>query len=89
MSSAAANDSDEHEVPPVKPEKSAAIILFMIAADTTWRMFVPIIGGAALGIWADRSFGTKPAWTVTGISIGVVIAALLVRQQLKRKPNVI
>lgn len=60
----------------------------MIAADTTWRMFVPIIGGTALGVWADNTITDKPLATVIGIMVGIIIATLLVRQQLNRKlPN--
>jgi hypothetical protein len=65
--------------------------LISIAADTTWRMFVPIIGIALLGVWADNTFATKPWMTAIGVTIGVVIAAVLVRQQLQlsgKKTNV-
>lgn len=77
----AANNSDK--TPP--PDKSTVILLFTIAADTTWRMFVPIIGGTIAGVWADNTMASKPVWTIVGIVVGVVIAALLVRQQMKRK----
>lgn len=79
--SAAADKSDK--TPP--PTKSTVVLLFVIAADTTWRMFVPIIGGTILGVWADNTITPKPLATVIGISVGVVIAALLVRRQMKRK----
>lgn len=79
----AANSSDK--TPP--PNKSTVLLLFMIAADTTWRMFVPVIGGTIGGVWADNAFGPKPTWTIVGVSIGVVIAALLVRQQMRKKIN--
>ncbi len=83
--SAAANKSDNKSVP---SQKSTVILLFMIAADTTWRMFVPIIGGTALGVWADNTITDKPLATVIGIMVGIIIATLLVRQQLNRKlPN--
>lgn len=66
------------------PDTSPVILLLGIAADTTWRMFVPIIGLAALGIWGDRSFNTKPWLTVAAIILGVMIAGLLVRKQLQK-----
>lgn len=81
--SAAADKSDNKNVPS-RTQKSTVILLFTIAADTTWRMFVPIIGGTALGIWADKTYATKPWATIGCIAVGVVIAALLVRNQLKR-----
>ncbi len=80
--SAAADKSDKKGAP---SQKSAVILLFMIAADTTWRMFVPIIAGTALGIWTDHTLTDKPLGTIIGVVIGTVIAALLVRQQLNRK----
>lgn len=79
--SAAADKSDK--TPP--PSKSTVVLLFTIAADTTWRMFIPILGGTVLGVWGDRSLATKPWLTILGIITGVVIASLLVRAQLKRK----
>lgn len=78
MSAAEVKNSDGQ-----KPGKSTAVLLFTIAADTTWRMFIPIIAGTALGIQADHSFGSKPVATIVGMFAGVIIAALLVRQQLK------
>lgn len=87
MSSAAAKDSDNGDIPPVKPDRSTVILLFTIAADTTWRMFVPVIGGTILGIWVDHQLPYKPMGTIIGVVIGVIIASLLVRNQLKRNVN--
>lgn len=53
-------------------------------ADTTWRMFVPIIGLFVLGLLADKQFATTPWLMILGLVIGTVLAALLIRQQLKR-----
>lgn len=87
MSSAAAKNSD-NGTPPPKPDRSTVILLFTIAADTTWRMFVPIIGGTIVGVWADNTWKSKPLWTIIAVSVGVIVAALLVRNQLKRNINV-
>lgn len=73
--------------PPKSHDASTVILLLGIAADTTWRMFVPVIGLTALGIWGDRSFMTKPWLTITGLAIGTVLATLLVRQQLRKEPK--
>ena len=81
--STAPNDKGES---PKQPVQNPVILLLGIAGDTTWRMFVPVVGGAIAGIWADRSFGTKPWLTVAAISVGVTIAALLVRKQLQKDP---
>lgn len=80
MSAAEAKKSDST---PAASDKSTAVLLFTIAADTTWRMFVPIIGGTVLGVWGDRSYGSKPWLTIAGIIIGIIVAGYLVRQQLK------
>ncbi len=91
MSSAAAkhsDDTDNEAMPPVKPDRSTVILLFTIAVDTTWRMFVPVIGGPIVGIWADHGLMSRPVGTIIGITIGVAVAAVLVRNQLKRNVNV-
>ena len=82
MSAAGAKKSDDNQAP---PNKSTVILLFTIAADTTWRMFVPVIGGTILGVWADNTITDKPIGTVVGIAIGVIIATILVRQQMRKK----
>ena len=81
MSSAAAKNSDDKPKP---PEKSTALILFSIAADTTWRMFVPTLGGTFIGLWADKAWHINPWGGIGGLAIGIVITALLVRQQYKK-----
>jgi uncharacterized membrane protein len=53
-------------------------------ADVTWRLAVPVIGLCALGIIADRSWGTKPWLTLLGSVAGFVIAGKLVSLQIKR-----
>lgn len=71
---------------PKQPVENPVVLLLGIAGDTTWRMFVPIVGLAALGIWGDRMYSTKPWLTVAGIIVGVIIAGLLVRKQLQKDP---
>lgn len=82
--SSAADKSDNKSVPS-RSQKSTVVLLFTIAADTTWRMFIPIIGGTIVGVWADNTMASKPAWTIVGIAVGVVVATVLVRQQMKKK----
>jgi hypothetical protein len=48
--------------------------------DTTWRIVVPVIAFAALGIFADIQLGSKPWMTLTGVAIGFVIAGLLIKK---------
>lgn len=84
MSTSSDKPGDSPTPPPKNADASTVILLLGIAGDTTWRMFVPVIGGTALGVWGDRSFETKPWLTICGLTIGVIIAALLVRQQFKK-----
>jgi hypothetical protein len=50
--------------------------------DTTWRIAIPVLGLAVLGIVADRHFGTKPWLTLLAAAFGFVIAGLLVKREL-------
>jgi F0F1-type ATP synthase assembly protein I len=50
--------------------------------DTTWRITIPVLIFAALGILADRHFGTKPWVTLSGVVVGFVFATLLVKRQI-------
>jgi len=50
--------------------------------DTTWRIATPVVGMTILGIWADRSWGTKPWLTLLSVVIGFGMAVLLVKSQL-------
>jgi F0F1-type ATP synthase assembly protein I len=85
MSSAAPKNSDDKPKPTEgQPEKSAALILFAIAADTTWRMFVPTLGGTLIGLWLDSLNKTEPLYGVIGLGIGIIITTFLVRQQYKQ-----
>lgn len=58
--------------------------MFGTIADTTWRMFIPIIGLTIVGVWADNSFQTKPWMTVVGMTVGIIIAGALVKRQLQK-----
>jgi hypothetical protein len=78
-----ASDGSSEETP-TPPNQSAVILLLGTMADTTWRMFLPTLGGTGLGLWADNGSHTGPLWTLVGLGIGIVITSLLVRQQLTR-----
>lgn len=51
--------------------------------DTTWRMAVPVVLAAAIGIFADLKLGTKPWLTLVMVVIGFVVAIWLVKKQLE------
>jgi hypothetical protein len=50
--------------------------------DTTWRIAVPVVLFAVLGIVGDRHFGTKPWLTLAGMVFGFVIAGILLKNQI-------
>ncbi len=69
---------------PSEPPNNNSTVLLLLGtiADTTWRMFVPIVGLMLLGLWVDKSHGTLP-WATIGLTIlGIAIAAELIRRQL-------
>lgn len=63
--------------------RSSAILLLITVADTTWRMFVPTIGGTLVGIMLDHLFHTAPWWTVIMVIVGSSASVLLIRTQIK------
>ncbi len=75
------NRGDDHSQP---PRSSTVILLLITMGDTTWRMFVPIIGLMVLGLLSDQALHTKPWVMIIGMAAGVYLAALLIKRQLKR-----
>ena len=55
-------------------------------ADTTWRMTLPVVLFAGLGIAGDKAWSLKPWLTLAGMAVGFVFAGLLVKRQLNRWP---
>jgi len=66
-----------------KPPRSAAILLLITVLDTTWRAFVPTIGGTFLGVFLDTSLRTAPIITVVMIALGFATSIVLVIMQIK------
>lgn len=64
------------------PTQSTVLLLLGTIADTTWRMFVPIIGLLLFGFWLDNRYATLPWATIVLTIIGIAVAAELVRRQL-------
>lgn len=58
-----------------------AIVLIV---DTTWRMFVPVLGLTIIGVLFDQQMGTKPIALGMGIIVGFGIAGVLVKMQINR-----
>lgn len=76
--------TDEESQTTKRPQKlrSAPMLLFATAFDTTWRAFVPTIGGTFLGIGIDKWLNIAPIATFICIILGVIAAALLITKQL-------
>jgi hypothetical protein len=68
-------------LPKSHSRNSGAILLTL--ADTTWRIAVPTISLALIGIAGDLKFGTKPWLTLFGTLVGFGFAIKLVALQLK------
>ena len=68
---------------------SASMLLIATALDTTWRAFVPTIGGTFLGIGLDHLFNVTPIATIICMAVGAVVSALLIAMQIRnvRKPR--
>ena len=75
---------DTSGVPEQPTRKYSVVLLLGDIADTAWRMFVPVIGLTILGLLADKQYHTTPYLLILGLILGCVLAALLVRNQLKR-----
>jgi len=68
---------------PVKPRpKHPALLLLGTAADTSWRMFVPVIGTTILGLVIDKKLHTTPWIMIVLMAGGIWLATVLVLRQI-------
>lgn len=74
---------DKATTPPAV-RKSGDFNVMIELVDTTWRMAVPVVILAGIGLVIDKAIGTAPLVTLLGTAIGFYFAALLVRRQLRR-----
>lgn len=65
-----------------KSGASATSVILLTMADTTWRIFTPVILFAGLGIWLDVNVTTKPWMTFLGVALGFAFAGWLVKNQI-------
>jgi hypothetical protein len=78
-------DSSKDELGP--PRKPTVILLLTDIADTTWRMFVPPIGGTLLGLYADSTWHTTPWLSIIGLALGIALTVVLMKQQFNKLKN--
>ncbi len=81
MSKLPNEEADPRETP--RP-KSTAILLLGDIADTTWRMFVPTVGLAALGFVLDQQINTTPWLFILGFVLGCVITGVLIKKLFEK-----
>lgn len=79
----ARKDESSASTPRPPQDTSTVILLLSTIADTTWRMFLPTLGGTALGLWLDDIWGTTPWVGIAGLVVGIAITTVLMRQQFK------
>lgn len=66
------------------PDRSSVLYLLGSMADTTWRLFVPILSLLLVGDYLDKQWHTKPWLMLLGSALGASIAALLIKRQLQK-----
>ena len=72
--------------PPAAMNGSKSLNIGRELADTTWRIAVPVVLFAGLGIFLDRSLESKPWLTLIGTILGFICAGVLVKRQIDRIP---
>jgi hypothetical protein len=76
---------DTTGVPTVTPTLTQGVVILLLTfLDTTWRAFVPTIGGTIAGIALDNATGRAPLFTTAFIIIGFALSALLITLQIRR-----
>lgn len=65
-------------------DSGAMMILARTMIGTMWRMFLPTIGLALLGLWLDNVSGTKMRWLLAGIISGAIISVILIALQIAK-----
>jgi F0F1-type ATP synthase assembly protein I len=76
--------SNKQDTPTTPPDQSTVILLLGTIADTTWRMFVPTLGGVGIGLWIDHMMDTAPWYGLAGLAIGIVITTVLMKKQFQK-----
>jgi hypothetical protein len=62
-------------------------LLLLTIVDTTWRMFVPILGLTLIGIQMDLSLKKTPMCTMVMMIVGAICSLLLIKLQLIKVKN--
>jgi F0F1-type ATP synthase assembly protein I len=54
---------------------------------TTWRIVTPVVLGTGFGIFLDVRIGSKPWLTLLGVTLGFILAGVLIARLLKESEN--
>ena len=73
----------ENNEPVEGSDLSAPLLIFATALDTTWRIFVPVLGGTFAGIGLDHLFSTAPILTIICLMLGAAASGWLITRQLR------
>ena len=77
------------QIPSLKNQSlSAPMLLLVTALDTTWRVFVPTLGGTFAGVELDKLLNTAPIGVISCLILGIILSIVLISRQLihVRKP---
>lgn len=55
-----------------------------LVGSVGWMVALPAVGGALLGRWLDRRFGSGVFWTLSLLVAGVAIGCISTWRQIKR-----
>jgi F0F1-type ATP synthase assembly protein I len=75
--------SSQQQLRPQRRNPNSNLAIIATLADTSWRIALPTLTLAGLGITGDLKLATRPWLTIAGTVLGFGLAALLVRQQLR------
>lgn len=56
-----------------------------LVGSVGWMVAIPTVGGALLGRWIDRRFGTHVFWTLSLLFVGVTLGSASAWRQIKRE----
>ena len=80
-------DESQNSITPVLKPRDGTKAVVLALADTTWRIAVPTVLLAGLGIVGDKWRGTMPLLTLTGLFLGLAVGGKLVWDQVKALEN--
>lgn len=67
----------------MQKQTQKALVTLGIAMQLGFSIAIPLIVFIALGIWADKSFGTMPLLTIAGVLLSLVVSVAEIFQIIK------